>query len=117
METVEERRHLPALKQVLKLYSSIPISKLALIVEMEEKDVRQQLELLRSTSLVKTWVQGSALDGELQYCGDIEFSIDGDVVVGHETKAQVVKGDFLVAHIRKLGQIAQDLNALPPTKA
>lgn len=117
MQTVEERRHLPALKQVLKLYSSIPISKLALIVEMDEKDVRQQLELLRSTSSVKTWVQGDALDGELQYCGDIEFSIENDVVVGKETKAQSVKGDFLIGHIKKLGQITHDLNALPPAKA
>jgi translation initiation factor 3 subunit L len=117
METVEERRHLPALKQVLKLYSSIPISKLALIVEMDEDAVRHQLELLRSTSMVNTWVSGGALDCEPQYCGDIEFSIENDVVAGKETKAQAVKRDFLIGHIRRLGQITHDLNALPQAKA
>jgi translation initiation factor 3 subunit L len=122
METVEERKHLPALKQILKLYSSIPVSKLASIVDMDEKDVRAQLELLRSTSYVKTWVEGAdALGGEPQHCGDLEFSIESrngeDVIVGKEAKAASVKGDFLIGHIKKFNSIIKDLATLPPAKA
>jgi len=113
MQTVEERKHLPALKQVLKLYSSIPVSKLALITEMDEAEVNKQLELLRETSKVLTWVSGGATDGEMAYCGDLEFSIENGVVIGKEAKVQAVGGDFLLGHITKLSQIAADLNALP----
>lgn len=116
MQTVEERKHLPAVKQVLKLYSSIPMTKLASICEMDEAEIAKQLELLRSTSFVKTWVSGDATSGEDQYCGDLEFSIDNGVIHGKEAKEQAVDGDFLVSHINKLAQIAHDLNALP-TKA
>jgi translation initiation factor 3 subunit L len=118
METVEERKHLPALKQVLKLYSSIPISKLASIVEMDETEVREQLELLRASSYVTTWVSGDVLSGEPQYCGDIEFSIENrdgqDFVVGQEAKGVVIKGDFLIKHIQKFNDIVRDLSAMPP---
>lgn len=114
METVEERKHLPALKQVLKLYSSIPMAKLASIVEMDVNEVSAQLELLKTTSYVKTWSAGDALSGEPQYCGDLEFSIekrDGeDFVVGKESKGVTIKGDFLIKHIQKFNDIVRDLS-------
>eukprot|EP00889_Picochlorum_renovo_P007471 jgi/Picre1/34501/NNA_001969.t1 len=116
MATVEERKHLPALKQVLKLYSSITISKLASIAEMDEAEVRKQLDLLRATSSVLTWVSGDTLSGEPQPCGDIDFTIEhreGRNCCRTRGKGRSIKGDFLIKHIQKFNDIIRDLKDVP----
>jgi len=117
MEVLEERKHLPAIKQVLKLYSSIPISKLATLAEMSADDVRKQLDLLLTSSKVLTWVSGDALSGEAQYCSDLDFSVeklDGEeYVVAKESKGASIKGDFLIKHIQKFNDIIRDLKSTP----
>lgn len=117
MSLVEERRHLPAIKQVLKLYSSIPVGKLASLSELDEAGVRAQLDLLQRSSMVVTWNGGDALAGEPQSCGDLDFSIeksgDGqDLIVVGESKGASIKGDFLVRHIQKFEDIVRDLDAI-----
>lgn len=120
MATVELRKHLPALKQFLKLYTSIPITKLALLSEMDEDGVRQQLQLLQKTTQVMTWGPGSgdALSGSLEVCGDLDFSIEKqngeEMVLVKETRQSGVKGDFLVRHIQRLADLARDLEAIAP---
>jgi len=120
LQTVEECKHLPALKQVLKLYSSIPISKLALLAEMDEEDVKKQLELLKKSSYVTTWTSGDALAGEPKYCGDLEFSVetrDGqEYVVAKESKSVQIKGDFLIKHVQKFNDIIKDLREMAPVQ-
>ena len=117
MGLVEERRHLPALKQFLRLYTTIPVSKLASLAEMDEASLRKQLDLLKSSSWVITWPgNGDALAGEPFPCGDVDFTIepqDGqDMVVMKEIRASAPKGDFLVRHIQKFEAIVEDLNSV-----
>ena len=120
MQVVEERKHLPSLKQVLKLYSSIPTSKLASIAEMSIDDVKAQLDLLKKSSMVVTWATGDALSGEPLYCGDLDFAIetrDGEeYVVANESQGVSIKGDFLIKHIQKFNDIIRDLQAMPPAQ-
>ena len=122
MALVEERKHLPAIKQVLKLYSSISIAKLAALSEMDEATARGQLDLLSLASSVITWNGGDALAGEPAPCGDIEFEMkkEGgqDMVVVRESKASSVTSDFLVRHIAKFDDIVRDLDSIQlPTPA
>jgi translation initiation factor 3 subunit L len=120
MSVVEQRKHLPAIKQFLKLYTSIPIIKLALLAEMDDAGVKQQLALMQETTQVMTWTPGcgGSLSGSLQPCGDIEFTVekqDGvEMVLMKETRQKGVKGDFLVRHIQRLADISKDLDALAP---
>ena len=44
---VSEQRHLPSLKQLLKLYTAISLPKLASLVDMDEPTLRSQLMLLK----------------------------------------------------------------------
>ena len=44
---VQEQRHLPTLKQFLKLYTSIALAKLAGLMDMDVDTLRQQLEVLK----------------------------------------------------------------------
>ncbi|KAL4859842.1 Eukaryotic translation initiation factor 3 subunit L [Chlorella vulgaris] len=121
MVVVEERKHLPALKQFLKLYTSIPTSKLAGLAEMDAGTLKQQLALLRQSTQVVTWRTGDPLSGEAVTAGDVEFTIeqqDGEeMVVVAEPKQKAVKGDFLVRHIARLEEIIRDLDSLPPPAA
>ncbi|PRW58820.1 eukaryotic translation initiation factor 3 subunit L-like [Chlorella sorokiniana] len=118
MAVVEERKHLPALKQFLKLYTSIPISKLAHLAELDADTLKQQLGLLRQSTQVVTWQTGDPLQGNPVPAGDVEFSIEQqegeEMVVVAEPKAKVVKGDFLVRHIARFEEIMRDLEAMKP---
>ncbi|KAG7675274.1 hypothetical protein Ndes2526B_g08141 [Nannochloris sp. 'desiccata'] len=122
MSLVEERKHLPAIKQVLKLYSSITIAKLGTLAELDEATVRAQLDLLSKSAQVITWSSGDALSGEVQACGDIEFSVEmqngQELVLVRETKGTVLTGEFLVRHIQKFEDMVRDLDAIQlPTAA
>ncbi|PSC76421.1 eukaryotic translation initiation factor 3 subunit L-like [Micractinium conductrix] len=120
MAVVEERKHLPSLKQFLKLYSSIPLSKLASLAEIDMDTLKQQLGLLRQSTQVVTWTTGDPLAGAPVPAGDVEFSVeqqDGEeMVVVAEPKAKIVKGDFLVRHIARFEEIVRELDALPRTQ-
>lgn len=113
---VEERKHLPALKQFLKLYSSIPLDKLASLAEMDTATLKSQLELLRASTQVVTWSGGDALAGKPVPAGDIEFSIveqEGkEMVVVAEPKTKTVKGDFLLRHIARFDEIVRELDSI-----
>lgn len=117
MTVVEERKHLPALKQFLKLYSSIPLSKLASLAEVDMDTLKQQLGLLRQSTQVVTWTTGEPLSGNPVAAGDVDFSIEQqegeEMVVVAEPKAKTVKGDFLVRHIARFEEIVRDLDAMP----
>lgn len=123
MALVEERKHLPAIKQVLKLYSSISVVKLATLSELDEQTTRAQLDLLARSSSVVTWSGGDdALGGELTPCGDIDFTIERqngqEMVLVREMKATTITSDFLVRHIQKFEDIVKDLDEiLMPTPA
>ncbi len=44
---VQEQRHLPSLKQLLKLYTTISLPKLASLMDLDEATLRSQLILLK----------------------------------------------------------------------
>jgi hypothetical protein len=98
MAVVEQRKHLPAIKSVLKLYSSIPLAKLASLADLDSAKVEAQLELLRRSASVVTWGGGDALAGAPQACGDLEFSVedqDGErmVFVQEVNTSRGIKGE------------------------
>lgn len=47
---VQEQQHLPSLKQLLKLYTTISLPKLASLMDMNETTLRSQLMLLKACS-------------------------------------------------------------------
>lgn len=117
LSVLEERRHLPALKQFLSLYSSITVAKLARLAEMDEASLRSQLDLLRRSTQVVSWDGGDALAGKQESTGELDFSIENqggqDMVVVRETGAVVRDAAaFITQHISKFEDIARDLDAI-----
>jgi len=73
---------LPMLRSFLKLYTVIPLAKLAALTEIDVASLRQQLLAMKRKSTLKECGEGapSALDGEWTSTGDVSCYIDGDVV-------------------------------------
>ena len=70
------------LRSFLKLYTVIPLAKLAALTEIDVASLRQQLLAMKRKSTLKECGEGapSALDGEWTSTGDVSCYIDGDVV-------------------------------------
>ncbi|BDA50611.1 Eukaryotic translation initiation factor 3 subunit L [Coccomyxa sp. Obi] len=118
---VQEQRHLPSLKQLLKLYTTISLPKLASLMDLDEATLRSQLILLKTTGFCITWNgEGDATAGTRQAATDIEFHTDIDeegveLVTVAEVKPVRRQGEFLARHIAKFEEIVRDLNMpIPP---
>lgn len=81
LQEVRSVLFLPLVRSFLKLYTVIPLAKLAGLMEMSEAALRQQLLGMKRKTTLKEWRGGpSALDGEWVPTGDVGFFVDGDLV-------------------------------------
>ena len=80
---------LPLVRSFLKLYTTIPVAKLAALMDFEEAALRQTLLAMKSKATVKEWRGGaSARDGQWVPTGDVDFFVDGDMVHVVDSKPQ-----------------------------
>jgi len=93
---VEQQRLIPTLRSFLKLYTSIPISKLAKFLDMHENEVRCCLMAFKHKKEV---AKGDSSD---QTTMDIDFYVDKDMVHISDTKIARHYGDYYVQQVLKL---------------
>lgn len=93
---VEQQRLIPTLRSFLKLYTSIPISKLAKFLDMQENEVRCCLMAFKHK---KEIAKG---DGGDQTTLDIDFYVDKNMVHISDTKIARHYGDYYVQQVLKL---------------
>lgn len=61
----------------LKLYTTMPVAKLAGFLDMTEQEFRIQLLVFKHKMKNLVWTSGiSALDGEFQSASEVDFYID-----------------------------------------
>jgi translation initiation factor 3 subunit L len=110
----------PLLKQYLILYSSISLSKLSSLMDLDEDTLRKQLMCLKSKAYGLQWDGGlDATSGTLASSSDIDFHLDVDpasgkemVIVSESAQAQSQARshtDLLAKHIIKFEEILRDL--------
>ena len=115
---------LPLLKQYLVLYSSISVTKLASLLDMDESALRQALMALKNKNYVMAWEPAAGADmtgGSFVSVADIDYFIDADPATGAElvivndavSGRQQVEAEVLSRHILKLQQITRELSAQP----
>lgn len=67
-----------SLSSFLKLYTTMPVAKLAGFLDMSEQEFRIQLLVFKHKMKNLVWTSGiSALDGEFQSASEVDFYIDG----------------------------------------
>lgn len=112
MEEVEQQLQLPTIRSYLKLYTTLPIEKLASFMDKNVDD-RQMANLLIQLLCFKhkmkniVWTKGSSgLDGKFQSGSELDFYIDNEMIHIADTKVSHRYGDFFIRKIMKF----EDLN-------
>jgi len=116
MDEVRQQKELPTIRSYLKLYTTLPLEKLAAFMDQNangEVDDRQISNLLIHLLCFKhkmkniVWTKGSSgLTGHFQSGSELDFYIDNDMIHIADTKVSHRYGDFFIRKILKF----EDLN-------
>ncbi|KAG1667471.1 hypothetical protein FOA52_012226 [Chlamydomonas sp. UWO 241] len=121
---VRSQQTLPLLKQYLQLYSSISLSKLSSLMDIEQGLLRTQLACLKNKTYNLRWNAGAdATSGTFVAACDIDFYLDVDPITGAEmvivsdTVHTRHHAEFISRHIGRFEEIVRDLEGPPPVVA
>lgn len=110
MQEVSQQINLPIIRSFLKLYTTLPISKLAAFMEMSEDELRTQLMCFKHKMKNVVWTKGtSGLDGEFQSASEVDFYINQDMIHIADTKVARRYGDFFIRQIHKFQDVIQTM--------
>ncbi|EDW69075.1 eukaryotic translation initiation factor 3 subunit L [Drosophila novamexicana] len=115
MDEVRQQKDLPTTRSYLKLYTTLPLTKLASFIDpnASEDDVSKLLIRLlcfkhKMRNLV--WSKGpSGLEGTFKSGSELDFYIDDDMIHIADTKVSHRYGDFFVRKIMKFNDLNRKL--------
>lgn len=104
---------LPTIRSYLKLYTTLPISKLASFMDLPEEELITHLMCFKHKMRNMVWTKGTgALDGEFQSASEVDFYIDKDMIHIADTKVARRYGDFFIRNIHKFDELNRMLDAI-----
>ncbi|XP_001601481.1 eukaryotic translation initiation factor 3 subunit L [Nasonia vitripennis] len=122
MKEVVQQKMLPTIRSYLKLYTTLPLSKLATFMISNPQQTEEELEIDLKAEIAKltiyllcfkhkmkniVWTKGaSGLDGKFQSGSELDFYIDHDMIHIADTKVAHRYGNFFIRKILKF----EDLN-------
>ncbi|XP_017890437.1 eukaryotic translation initiation factor 3 subunit L [Ceratina calcarata] len=123
MDEVVQQKMLPTIRSYLKLYTTLPLSKLATFMSSNtrpeeswdlDKEVNAlTIHLLCFKHKMKNivWTKGaSGLDGKFQSGSELDFYIDHDMIHIADTKVAHRYGDFFIRKILKFEELNRKLH-------
>jgi len=113
MNEVNQQELLPTIRSYLKLYTTIPIAKLAQFLELDEDTFRTQLLCVKHKTNNLVWAEGAAHSGSSVAAADIDFFIDNDMIHIADTKIARRYGDYFIRLINKFDAICNELEGRP----
>ncbi|XP_035981824.1 eukaryotic translation initiation factor 3 subunit L [Fundulus heteroclitus] len=115
-EEVQQQAQLSTIRSFLKLYTTMPVAKLAGFLDMTEQEFRIQLLVFKHKMKNLVWTSGiSALDGEFQSASEVDFYIDKDMIHIADTKVARRYGDFFIRQIHKFEELNRTLKKMTIT--
>uniref|UniRef100_A0A8W8MD78 Eukaryotic translation initiation factor 3 subunit L n=1 Tax=Magallana gigas TaxID=29159 RepID=A0A8W8MD78_MAGGI len=113
MEEVTQQIILPTIRSFLKLYTTLPLSKLAIFMDMTEDELKTHLMCFKHKMKNLVWTKGtSGLEGEFQSASEVDFYIDKDMIHIADTKVARRYGDFFIRQIHKFEEITRNLKVV-----
>jgi len=110
---VHSRAKINELYSYLKLFTSISVSKLALFLKIDEEATQALLLKLVHKSRQQRWVAGgSPADAAWAQVHEVHFTLQRDVVVVADQRAQKRFGDFFIRQAYRLHDLTQDCKAM-----
>ncbi|XP_041987560.1 eukaryotic translation initiation factor 3 subunit L [Aricia agestis] len=121
MDEVRQQKMLPTIRSYLKLYTTLPMAKLAAFMSAArggERDAAREhaalaIHLLCFKHKMKNvvWTKGpSGLDGKFQSGSELDFYIDNDMIHIADTKVAHRYGDFFIRKILKFEELNRKLH-------
>ncbi|XP_014362150.2 eukaryotic translation initiation factor 3 subunit L [Papilio machaon] len=121
MDEVRQQKMLPTIRSYLKLYTTLPLAKLAAFMSAargSERDAAREhaalaIHLLCFKHKMKNvvWTKGpSGLDGKFQSGSELDFYIDNDMIHIADTKVAHRYGDFFIRKLLKFEELNRKLH-------
>lgn len=111
MNEVIQQSLIPTIRSYLKLYTTMPIAKLAAFRDMDEATFRQHLLCYKHKQRNLVWTKDTnALGGELQSSSEVDFYIDNDMIHVADTKVERRYGEFFVRQAHKLEELTRTIH-------
>lgn len=118
MDEVQQQQELPTIRSYLKLYTTLPLAKLAAFMN-KENDERFIGNLLIHLLCFKhkmkniVWTKGaSGLEGKFVSGSELDFYIDNDMIHIADTKVSHRYGEFFIRKILKFEDLNRRLHQL-----
>lgn len=111
MDEIKQQIMLPTIRSYLKLYTTMPVTKLAGFLtvgkeQMPEANVVNYLLCFKHKMKNMVWIKGtSGLEGEFQSGSEVDFFIDKDMIHIADTKVARRYGDFFIRQIHKFDEL------------
>ncbi|CAD0200705.1 unnamed protein product [Chrysodeixis includens] len=121
MDEVRQQKMLPTIRSYLKLYTTLPLAKLAAFMSAArggDRDAAREhaalaIHLLCFKHKMKNvvWSKGpSGLDGKFQSGSELDFYIDNDMIHIADTKVAHRFGDFFIRKLLKFEELNRKLH-------
>uniref|UniRef100_UPI001659C51E eukaryotic translation initiation factor 3 subunit L-like n=1 Tax=Halichoerus grypus TaxID=9711 RepID=UPI001659C51E len=110
---VQQQAQLSTNRSFLKLYTTMPVTKLAGFLDLIEQEFWIQLLVFKHKMKNLVWTSGiSALDGKFQSASEVDFYINKDMIHITDTKVARHYGDFFIQQIHKFEELSQTLKKM-----
>ncbi|GAB1600003.1 eukaryotic translation initiation factor 3 subunit L-like [Argonauta hians] len=106
LREVEQQFNSLNIRSFLKLYTTLPIPKLAAMIDISEHELHTQLMCFKHKMKNLVWTKGtSGLDGEFQSTSELDFYINRDMIHVADTKVANRYGDFFIRQIHRFQEV------------
>lgn len=119
MDEVRQQKMIPTIRSYLKLYTTLPLSKLASFMYGQERnddsihELRTHLLCFKHKMKNIVWTKGtSGLEGSFQSGSELDFYIDNDMIHIADTKVAPPYGDFFIRKIYKFDELNRKLQSI-----
>jgi len=113
MEEVQQQLMLPTIRSYLKLYTTMPLDKMAGFMDMPTEEFRNHLLAFKHKMKNVVWTKGtSGLEGEHQSGSEVDFYIDKNMIHIADTKVARRYGDFFIRQIHKFDELNRGLKKI-----
>jgi len=99
LEDVDQQIQLPIIRSYLKLYSTMPVTKLAAFLDLKEEEFIPQLMCL------KTKMMNARSSGDEEDSLEVDFYIDEDMIHIANTKIERGYADYFIKQISKFDEL------------
>merc|ERR1711962_496694 len=110
LDEVQQQQQISVMRSYLKLYTTMPMEKMAAFLEMSEDDFRNALLCFKHKMRNIVWTKGtSGLQGDFHSDSEVDFFIDKSMIHIADTKVAQRYGDFFIRQIHKLEEVNRTL--------